>query len=129
MKTFTFRYDPTLSLNKDVERIEKVIRTGVPSLRPDEITTNSLDSMMEAASSSRMRLFYAIAQEKPASVYQLAQVLKRDPANVLRDVRRLESYGLIELVAETTGERSRARPAVKYDRIVLDFGTFRRSAP
>ncbi len=122
MKTYTFRYDPDNNLDRTFDIMEEVIRTGVPHLRPDEITTNSLESMLETASANRMKLFYTIAEAKPASVYQLAQILGRDPANVLRDVRYMESVGLIELVMEKTGERERARPVTKYDRIVLDFG-------
>ncbi|OFZ82882.1 MAG: hypothetical protein A2603_11825 [Bdellovibrionales bacterium RIFOXYD1_FULL_55_31] len=49
-------------------------------------------------------------------------VMKRDHANVLRDVKVLERLGLIQLVTEKEGERERMRPVALYDRIIFDFG-------
>lgn len=43
----------------------------------------------------RLQVFYTIADHKPISLYQLAQVLKRDQSNVLRDVKTLEAMKLV----------------------------------
>ena len=71
----------------------------------------------------RLQVFYAIADHEPTSMYQLAQLIKRDSANVLRDVKTLESMKLVNLVSEKDGDRERLRPVANYDRIVFDFGT------
>ena len=55
-------------------------------------------------------------------MYQLAQMLKRDQANVLRDVKALEAMNLVKLIAEQDGDRERHRPVANYNRIVFDFG-------
>jgi predicted transcriptional regulator len=71
---------------------------------------------------SRLQVFYGIADQQPTSIYQLAQLLKRDQANVLRDVKTLEAMRLIRLESEKDGDRERLRPVANYDRIVFDFG-------
>jgi predicted transcriptional regulator len=70
----------------------------------------------------RIQLFYAIANQKPDSMYQLAQLLGRDHPNVIRDVKVLEGVGLVKLVSEKDGERERSRPVALYDRLIFDFG-------
>lgn len=129
MKTFTFRYDPGASLGIMFKDMQRALRSRKPDVREDEVVSNSIEALLESASPARMKLFYIIAQERPESVYRLAQLANRDPANVLRDARALEGIGLIRLLLEKTGERERVRPVAQYDRVVLDFGPARKSAP
>ncbi|MBI3544902.1 MAG: hypothetical protein HY075_16645, partial [Deltaproteobacteria bacterium] len=79
MKTFTFRYEPSKA----------------PSAKPGELRTNSVGAMLSSMTTGRIELFYAIAGKCPGSVCQIARLLKRDAANVLRDVKVLESIGLV----------------------------------
>ena len=58
---------------------------------------------------------------KPDSLYELAEVLGKDQANVLRDVRSLEMLGLIKLVSVKDGDRGRFKPEALYDKIVMEF--------
>ena len=55
----------------------------------------------------RLQVFYAIADQQPTSMYQLALLLKRDQANVLRDVKALEAMKLVKLVSKKDGDRER----------------------
>lgn len=122
MKTFTFRYDPKATSDELFARLLKAAKTGVPNIRKNEISSNSIHALLTTMTEGRLQSFYAIAEYRPTSMYQLAQLLKRDQANVLRDVKALEAMKLIELVAERDGDRERLRPVANFDRIVFDFG-------
>lgn len=128
MKTFTFRYDPTATpthLFADVARSAKSGATHARAIRKDEMSSNSIHAILAVMTEGRLQVFYTIADHQPASLNQLAQILKRDQANVLRDVRTLEAMKLVTLLTEKDGERERLRPVVNYDRIVFDFGAAR----
>jgi predicted transcriptional regulator len=122
MKTFTFRYDPTATPDALFSDIARAAKTRVANIRKDEMPSNSIHAILSVMTEGRLQLFYAIADHQPASLYQLAQLLKRDQANVLRDVKSLEAMKLVTLIAEVDGGRDRLRPVVNYDRIVFDFG-------
>ncbi len=122
MKTFTFRYDPKATPDELFARVEVAAKTGVHDIRKDEIASNSIHAILSAMTEGRLQVFYAVADHKPPSMYQLAQLLKRDQANVLRDVKALEAMKLIKLISEKDGDRERLRPVANYDRIVFDFG-------
>jgi len=77
---------------------------------------------LSAMTEGRLQVFYVIADQQPSSMYQLAQVLQRDQADVLRDVKALEAMSLIALVSEKDGDLEGLRPVTSYDRIVFDFG-------
>lgn len=122
MKTFTFRYNPQATPDDLFGRLHQAVKSGVSDIRKDEMSSNSIHAILSAMTEGRLQVFYAIADSKPISMYQLAQVLKRDQANVLRDVKTLEAMRLVNLVSEKDGERERQRPVANYDRIVFDFG-------
>jgi predicted transcriptional regulator len=56
-------------------------------------------------------------ENRPQSLYQLAKLLKRDYANVYKDVQNLVAMGVIRL--EKEGEK--IKPIACYDQIVFDF--------
>ena len=114
------------SLNLRTGQLNVLIRfcgkTGVTDIHKDEISSNSIPAILSAMTEGRLQVFYGVADYQPASMYQLAQFLKRDSANVLRDVKTLEAMRLVKLVSEKDGDRERLRPVATYDRIVFDFG-------
>jgi predicted transcriptional regulator len=122
MKTFTFRYDPTATPDDLFARVERAATKGIVDIRKDETSSNSIHAILSSMTEGRLQVFYAIADQKPTSMYQLAQLLKRDQANVLRDLKSLEAMKLVKLVEEKDGDRERLRPVANYDRIVFDFG-------
>ena len=128
MKTFTFRYDPKATPKDLFARLKEAAKTRVPDIRRDEMSSNSISAILGTMTAGRIQLFYAVADQHPDSMYQLAQFLKRDSANVLRDLKTLEGVGLIKLTSEKDGERERLRPIATYDRIVFDFGAAGHSA-
>lgn len=122
MKTFTFRYDPKETPDNLFLRLERAANTGVSDVSKDEMSSNSIHAILSTMTEGRLQVFYAIADHKPTSMYQLAQLIKRDSANVLRDVKVLEGMKLVNLISEKDGDRERLRPVANYDRIVFDFG-------
>src|SRR3989338_8361128 len=122
MKTFIFKYSPDATPKALFSEMEKAIKTGVPRIQRNELASNSVSSILSTMTAGRIQLFYAIAMDKPESIYRLSQMQERDQANVIRDVKTLEGLGLIKLVSEQDGDRERLRPVALYDRIVFDFG-------
>ena len=120
MKTFTFRYEER-PLKKAFARMRKVIETGIPDIRENQMTCDSLRSMLDVMSKSRFETFAAIAEHRPESLYELAKVLDKDQAQVLRDSRALESLGLIELESVQEGKREKLKPKALYDQITFAF--------
>jgi len=119
MKTFTFKYNPVEpSIGK---RMRQAV-AGKPHVRPDEMVSSDLKSLLQIASESRIELFGAILREKPASIYELAEKIGKSQPYVLKEARVLESLGLIKLHREMDGGRERIRPEALYSKIVIDCG-------
>lgn len=129
MKTFTFRYDSRATPKGMFAAIKKAAKTKAPNIERNDTASNSINAILSTMTAGRIELFYGIAHNSPSSIYQLSQILKRDHANVLRDVKVLEGLGLIQLVADKEGERERLRPVALYDRIVFDFGNAKSTHP
>lgn len=116
-KTFTFKYDPSISLGGTFVRMNEVVRTGKPHIQKDCSIVNSIEAIYRSMTKSRLELFQCLVDKQPTSLYQLAQLLKRDYAGVWRDAKVLAGTGIIELKEE--GEK--LKPIALYDRIVFDF--------
>src|SRR4051812_26207595 len=124
-KTFTFKYDPTISLKSMGEEMLTAVKTGKPPLHLHQISFASIKDITEEFISPRPRLFACIVENKPKSLYQLAKLLKRDYANVYKEVQNLVAMGVIKLEKEgkITGNsaKQRIKPVPLYDQIVFDF--------
>ena len=127
MKTFTFRYDPKASPKDLFARLKKAADTRKPDIQRDGASSDSMSAMLSTMTAGRIQLFYAIADQRPDSMYSLAQKLDRDPANVIRDVKVLAGLGLVRLVAEKDGvaqelvgmmHDARQPPAILDNRVV-----------
>ena len=119
MQTFTFRYSP------NEPSIGKKMRDAVhgkPHVRPNELISTELKDLLRIASESRLSLFAAILEKKPNSIYELAEMLNKSQPYVLKEVRVLESLGLIKLHRESESGRERLRPEALYSNIVIDCG-------
>jgi predicted transcriptional regulator len=127
MKTFTIKIDEN-SGKSAFKHLKRAIKTRIPYVRPDELLCDTLDSALSVLSKSKFEVFAGVLNFKPDSIAALAKALDKDQANVLRDIRALEALGLIKLVAEKDGDRTRFRPATLYNKIIFDFGTYGRRA-
>ncbi|HLG18796.1 MAG TPA: hypothetical protein VI895_03130 [Bdellovibrionota bacterium] len=71
-----------------------------------------LSLVSRVLSRERLRIIQAIRKWKPASINQLAKFLRREQANVYRDVQYLSKLGILELQRRQSkgGRRSSLRP-------------------
>ena len=120
MKTFTFRYERS-PRKTALAAMKRAIKTGNADVSGDEMICDSMDAMLKLMSKTRFDAFAAIVERRPKSLYDLSNLLDKDPANVLRDARALEALGLIKLKTAKAGERERLVPVPVYERIVMEF--------
>ena len=57
----------------------------------------SLDAMRKVLTGERLKIVKAIRNNHPASIYELAKILRRDVKNTFDDVPFLAQAGLVEL--------------------------------
>ncbi|OFZ82725.1 MAG: hypothetical protein A2583_05125 [Bdellovibrionales bacterium RIFOXYD1_FULL_53_11] len=120
MKIFTFRYEKNPH-KKALAAMNLALKTGKPDIRENELICDSMDTMLKIMPKSRFDVFAAIVEHKPKSIYALAQVMKKDQANVLRDVKALADIGLIKLKTIKNGNREKMTPEPLYDKVVFEF--------
>ncbi len=95
------------------------IARGEHSIDKDEpkIRFISIESFAMVLSARNRELLAMIAQEKPGSLTELAELAGRSQSNLSRTLKTISHYGLAEL---TKGERGRLVPWVPYDQVSLD---------
>lgn len=121
MRVFKFRYQKGVR-KRVLSEMREVMRSGIPKVHNDEMLCDSLESLFRCFSKSRMEAFMAIVEHRPESVYELAQILEKDQANVLKDVKVLEGIGLIKLVPVKDGNREKLKPEPLYDLVSVEMG-------
>lgn len=119
MKTFTFRYDPH-PRRSAIKSIEKSLRSGKAAIDQDSIACKSVEDMVKLMTKTRFQVFTAIVEQAPDSLTELAKILDKDLANIQRDVRVLESLGLVELEKLAARRGEKLKPRALYDRIVFE---------
>ncbi len=81
----------------------------------------SLSALRSLLSNEKARLIHTIKTKNPKSVYSLAKILQRDFKSVSEDIKLLEKFGFIDLIAEKTGKRNRLKPVVVLDSLVIEL--------
>ena len=76
-------------------------------------------ALRQLLSNEKARILHIIKTQKPKSIYELAKTLKRGFKSVNDDVKLLKRFGFIELVEEKTKKRSRLRPELIIDNIII----------
>ena len=95
-----------------VARGERRIAPGEP-----KVWFTSTESFAKILSARNRELLRVIAERRPESLEELAQVTGRAKSNLSRTLRTMEHYGLVRLDRD---ERGRITPQVIYDRVELD---------
>ena len=116
IRTFTFQYDPTISLEKTFAKMQEASKTGKTSVHQHRIKVANLESLW--LNSNQLKLFSYLVDGKPNSLTQLAQMLNRNYQEVEKEAQSLAFMGIIKLQEEQNQE---LRPIALYDRIVFDF--------
>ena len=70
----------------------------------EKIVVESLDVLRKILTPERIRILQVIKNERPGSIYELAKLLDRDRAAVVRDLEYLQQIGL-EFEEERHGKR------------------------
>lgn len=78
-----------------------------------------LSLLRKLLSNEKARLLHTIKKKSPGSIYELAKILKRDFKSVSDDVKVLEKFGFLDMVAEKTGKRERLKPILVVDSLHL----------
>jgi len=66
-------------------------------------------------SNEKAKILHVLKTKKPSSLYALSKLLNRDFKAVAQDMKILERFGFVELVAEKTGKRQRLKPVLAID--------------
>jgi predicted transcriptional regulator len=82
---------------------------------------SGIDSLRKVLSNERARILDVIKTKQPTSIYQLAKILKRNFKSVNDDVNILKKFGFIELIKENTKKRTRHRPKLGVDKMIIEF--------
>ena len=105
---------------KHFAEVTKAIEKGQQVKKGRGVYFENLETMRKILTDRRLEVLKVIKDKKPSSVYQLAQILKRDLKNVNEDLRLLEQSGLVSLKKSKT-DRERITPTVNYDAIQLNI--------
>lgn len=102
-------------------RVKTSLKKKRPSVGPrDTLIFNSVADYQKFMTEQKLTILIAIFNRKPASIYQLAQLVERDFANVQRDCTALEAMGFIRLEDAGDAKRSKIpRLAFNYTRILI----------
>jgi len=82
-----------------------------------------LSALRNLLSNEKARILNVIKLKKPTSMYHLSKLLERDFKSVSDDVKLLERFGFIDLIAEKTGKRGRLKPVIVVDSINIEIYT------
>ncbi len=84
-----------------------------------EYDFGGISTLRKMLSNEKARLLHVLKTKKPGSIYELAKILSRDFKSVSDDIKLLESFGFLEMVAEKTGKRERLRPVLVIDTMYI----------
>jgi predicted transcriptional regulator len=121
MKTVTFSIRPLDDVMEDFAETFEAVRIGrrVPKGRREEIGFTSIEAARNFLTRERLALLRAIRTRHPASLYELAKIVKRDFKNVQQDIAILEQHGLVRISKQPRGKRQVKVPQVPFDEIAL----------
>jgi len=110
-KILKIHFQSLSNFKKDVKRA--LLHRG-KSLQPKEqLFFDSVESFRKFMTIQKVELLTAIAVQKPTSIYELAKMVDRDFAAVLRDCTNLEGAGFIRL-KETKNSKKTKIPALSF---------------
>jgi predicted transcriptional regulator len=85
----------------------------------NEFDFEGLVALRKLLSNERAKLLHTIKVQNPNSIYSLAKLLNRDFKAVSQDIKLLERFGFIEMVAEKTGNRQRLKPLLTINSLYI----------
>ncbi len=82
-----------------------------------EYDFEGLSALRKLLNNEKARLLHLIKSKNPSSIYELAKISGRDFKSVNDDIKLLERFGFIDMIAEKTGKRERLKPVIVVDSI------------
>lgn len=82
---------------------------------------SGLLALRQLLNNEKARIIHVIKTQNPHSIYDLAKKLNRGFKAVNDDLKLLERFGFIELVAEKHKNRTRHKPQVVVDSIIINI--------
>lgn len=111
------------SLDELKEELLEVFKTRIPKVQPKNMVYfDNINSFRSFMTFQKIEILSIIANIKPKSIYELAQILERGLAPVQKDCQILERTGFIKFQKEKGG-RGSIKPMLKfnYDRIIIEL--------
>ncbi len=103
---------------KDFADTWKKVEAGKKTTKQEGIYFDSIDTLRAVLTNKRLLVLRTIRERHPASIYELAKILKRDIKNVNQDLALLSDVGLVTL-EKTETDKKRIVPHVDYNKILL----------
>jgi predicted transcriptional regulator len=118
IKTLVIRFEGWDSFKS---RVTSALKKKKPSIgKKDTLTFASVTDYQKFMTEQKIAILATIIRKKPSSIYQLAQLVERDFANVQRDCIALEGMGFIRLEDAGDAKKSKLpRLAFNYTRIEI----------
>lgn len=82
---------------------------------------SGLLALRQLLSNEKARILNVIKTQNPTSIYDLAKKLGRGFKSVNDDIKLLQRFGFIELTEEKTKNRTRHKPEVVVDNILINL--------
>ncbi len=86
----------------------------------EEFNFEGLTALRHILSNQKAKLLHFIKTRNPTSVYSLAKLTGRDFKSVSNDIKVLERFGFIDLIAEKTGKRERLKPILTVKKVIIE---------
>ncbi|MFA4952951.1 MAG: hypothetical protein WC584_01905 [Candidatus Pacearchaeota archaeon] len=82
---------------------------------------SGLLALRQLLSNEKARILNVIKTQEPKSIYDLSKKLGRGFKSVNDDIKLLERFGFIELTKEKTKNRTRHKPKIVTDNIIINL--------
>lgn len=87
----------------------------------DAYDFEGISTLRKLLSNEKAKLLHTIKTRSPGSIYELAKMLKRDFKAVSEDIKLLERFGFLEMIAEKSGKRNRLKPILVVSSIYINI--------
>ena len=101
---------------KEAKEVMEKLKEGKVVKRKETISFKNINVMRKVLTNKRIQLIKEIKDHKPASIYELAKLVKRDAKSVNTDLKVLSRLGMVDL-KKTKKDRINIIPSVNYEKI------------
>jgi len=119
-RTLTIKIKSIDDALDDFRKSFRAVEAGHRGSRREGVYFTSIEAARTLLTPNRLALLRAVRQHRPASIYELAKIVRRDLKNVQSDLKRLEQYGLVTMTkGRGLGKRQIKTPRSAFGHIAL----------